>query len=68
VPENGRLGLLADGRIYYSGGLNEPAHEVSRSGTELTGLLPDGYLSALSDRYAVFRLTESEGYEVYRVG
>ena len=65
---DGQLSLVANGRIYYSGGLNEPAHEVSRSGTELTGLLPDGYLSALSNEYAVFRFAETEGYEIYRVG
>jgi hypothetical protein len=67
APPDGAISLVADGRIYYSGG-NTPGAEVDRSGTPLGRPLPEGYLTAISGEYAVFRFPESQRYEVYRVG
>lgn len=66
-PPEGTIGLVQDGRIYFSG-LNAPGHEVDRSGTPLAGPLPEGFLGALSDKYAILRLPPTEQYRVYRVG
>ena len=66
-PPDGTISLVRDGRIYFSG-LNAPGQEVDRSGTPLVGPLPEGILDALSDKYAVFRLPQTQRYRVYRVG
>ena len=62
-PPDGTISLVRDGRIYFSG-LNAPGQEVDRSGTPLVGPLPEGILDALSDKYAVFRLPQTQRYRV----
>lgn len=66
-PNDAIISLVRDGRIYYSGGDTAGA-EIDRSGTPLTGPLPDGFLTALSAEYAVLRFPKNQGYQVYRVG
>ncbi len=61
-PKDGPVRFVQDGRIYY------PGQEVDRSGTPLSGHVPDGILEALDDRYAVFRDPTTVSYRVYRVG
>ncbi|MDN3358624.1 PQQ-binding-like beta-propeller repeat protein [Actinomadura sp. DC4] len=66
-PPEGIITLVRDGRIYFSG-VNSPGAEIDRSGTPLTGPLPAGFLGALSDRYAVFRIPVTQQYSVYGAG
>jgi hypothetical protein len=66
---DGRISLVRDGRIYLSD-TDSPDTVIDRSGTPLGGALPDGFLRALSDKYAIFLNPDASSgrYQVYRVG
>lgn len=58
--------LVRDGRIYYND-VHLPGQELDRAATPLAGRMPEGFLLALSDRYAVIGEPAIQSYQVYRV-
>ena len=66
-PRGMVITLVRDGRIYYNSE-HLPGQELDRAATPLAGRVPEAFLQALSDRYAVVGVPAIQSYRVYRVG